>query len=182
MHTATRLRRQKLANEDKMRIDTLREQRFGDKAMRASYLDKNWSWNALKTICHWVDETGSAVTRCAGSGRLICHKSSCLQQSCHSGQDFDRMLLQLVDNLDNLFNVQSGQQRWPGMDFHIVIPSIPPIPMQSIFIPSHSNYQVEVLQAATRRAGLNFVTPFITLIHVLFRIKSKFRLQSWGLT
>ena len=55
----------KLNNEDKMRIQTLREQGFGAKAIRASYPDKNWSLSTLQTICR----TGSAMTRCAGSGR-----------------------------------------------------------------------------------------------------------------
>ena len=59
----------KLNNEDKMRIQTLREQGFGAKAIRASYPDKNWSLSTLQTICRRVDETGSAVTRRAGSAR-----------------------------------------------------------------------------------------------------------------
>ena len=57
----------KLSNEDKMRTQTLREQGLGVKAIRASYPDKNWSLSTLQTICRRVDETGSAVTRCAGS-------------------------------------------------------------------------------------------------------------------
>ena len=65
-----------LSNEDKMRIHRLYEQGFGAKAIRASYPDKNWSLNTLNTICHLIDETGSAVTRREGSGRRICHKSS----------------------------------------------------------------------------------------------------------
>ena len=59
----------KLSNEDKMRIQTLREQGLGAKAIRASYPDKNWSLSMLQLICRRVDETGSAVTRRAGSGR-----------------------------------------------------------------------------------------------------------------
>ena len=59
----------KLSNEEKMRIQTLREQRHGAKAIRASYRDKNWSLSTLQTIYRRVDETGSAVTRRAGSGR-----------------------------------------------------------------------------------------------------------------
>ena len=58
----------KLSNEEKMRIQTLREQGLGAKAIRASYPDKNWSLSTLQTICRRVDETGSAVTRRAGSG------------------------------------------------------------------------------------------------------------------
>jgi len=60
----------KRSNEDKMRIQTLREQGLGAKAIRASYPEKNWSLSTLQTICCRVDETGSAVTRCAGSSRL----------------------------------------------------------------------------------------------------------------
>ena len=52
-----------------MHIQTLREQGLGAKAIRASYPDKNWSLSTLQTICRRVDETGSAVTRRAGSGR-----------------------------------------------------------------------------------------------------------------
>ena len=59
----------KLSNEDKMRIQTLCEQGLGAKLITASYPDKNWSLSTLQTICRWVDETGSAVTRRAGSGR-----------------------------------------------------------------------------------------------------------------
>ena len=58
-----------VSNEEKMRIQTLREQGLGAKAIRASYPDKNWSFSTLQTICSRVDETGSAVTRRAGSGR-----------------------------------------------------------------------------------------------------------------
>jgi len=56
-----------LINEDKMRIHGLYERGFGAKAIRASYPGKNWSLNTLKTICHRVDETGSAMTCRAGS-------------------------------------------------------------------------------------------------------------------
>jgi len=59
----------KLSNEDKMRIQTLREQGLWAKTLRASYPDKNWSLSTLRMICCQVDETGSAVTRRAGSGR-----------------------------------------------------------------------------------------------------------------
>jgi len=59
----------KLSNEDKMHIQTLCEQGLGAKAIRASYPDKNWSLSTLQTICHRVDEMGSAVTWRAGSGR-----------------------------------------------------------------------------------------------------------------
>jgi len=45
-----------------MRIRRLHEQGSAVKAIRASYPDKNWSFNTLKTIRCRVDETGSAVS------------------------------------------------------------------------------------------------------------------------
>jgi len=47
----------KLSSEDKIRIQTLREQGLGAKAIRASYPDKNWSLSTLQMICRRVDET-----------------------------------------------------------------------------------------------------------------------------
>ena len=58
----------KLNNKDKVRIQTLLEQGREAKAIRASYPDKNWSLSTLQTICHRVDETGSAVMQRVGSG------------------------------------------------------------------------------------------------------------------
>ena len=52
---------------------------------------------------------GSAVTRRAGSGKLICHKSSSIMQPYHFAADSDHVLLQLVDILRTLFNILSGQ-------------------------------------------------------------------------
>jgi len=46
-----------------MHIQTLHEQGFGAKAIRANYPDKTWSLSTLQTISRRVDETGSAVTR-----------------------------------------------------------------------------------------------------------------------
>jgi|HubBroStandDraft_2_1064218.scaffolds.fasta_scaffold74716_1 transposase len=59
----------KLSVVDKIRIQTLREQGLGAKAIKAAYPEKGWSLNTLKTICRRVDNTGSAVERKAGSGR-----------------------------------------------------------------------------------------------------------------
>lgn len=59
----------KLAFADKMRIQTLREQGLGAKAIKMSYPQKNWNLSTLKEICRRIDRTGSAVERQAGSGR-----------------------------------------------------------------------------------------------------------------
>ena len=51
----------------------LHEQGFGANVIRASYPDKNCSFSMLLMTCCRVDETGSAVTRHAGSlGRSLC--------------------------------------------------------------------------------------------------------------
>jgi len=63
-----------LSNEDKMHICRLHKQGYGDNARTASYPYKNWSLNTLKMICRRVNEMDSAVTRHAGSGRLICYE------------------------------------------------------------------------------------------------------------
>jgi len=62
----------KLSNKDKMHIQTLREQGFGAKLIKASYPHKNWILSMLQMICHRIDEASSAVTRRAGSGRPVC--------------------------------------------------------------------------------------------------------------
>jgi len=59
----------KLSLADKMRIQTLREQGLGAKAMKMTYLQKHWNLSTLKAICRRIDKTGSAVERKAGSGR-----------------------------------------------------------------------------------------------------------------
>ena len=59
----------KITHDDKMRIQTLREQGLGAKAIKASYPDKPWNLNTLQSICRRIDRTGSAVKRKAGSGR-----------------------------------------------------------------------------------------------------------------
>jgi transposase len=59
----------KLSLIDKLRIQTLREQGLGAKAIRAAYPEKQWSLSTLQTICRRVDQRGSAVDRKVGSGR-----------------------------------------------------------------------------------------------------------------
>ena len=59
----------KLSQADKMRIQTLREQGLGAKAIKAAYPLKDWKLTTLQAICRRIDERGSAVERKAGSGR-----------------------------------------------------------------------------------------------------------------
>jgi len=66
----------KVSLADKMRMQTLREQGYGAKAIVAAYLLKNWKLSTVKKICQRVDATGSATERKAGSGRPKCARSS----------------------------------------------------------------------------------------------------------
>ena len=53
----------KLTYDDNMRFQTLREQGLYAKAIKSAYPMKNWSIDTLKTMCQWIDATGSAVER-----------------------------------------------------------------------------------------------------------------------
>ena len=55
--------------EDKLRVQTLREQGLGAKAIMSAYPDKKWSLATLQKICRRVDTRGSATARKQGSGR-----------------------------------------------------------------------------------------------------------------
>jgi transposase len=59
----------KLSLADKLRIQTLREQGLGAKAIKSRYPDKNWALSTVNKICKRVDERGCAVERRRGSGR-----------------------------------------------------------------------------------------------------------------
>lgn len=66
----------KLSVTDKLRIQTLREQRYGAKAIVSAYPLKNWRLSTVKKICQRVDLTGSATERKPGSGRPKTARSS----------------------------------------------------------------------------------------------------------
>ena len=58
-----------ISAEDKMRIQTLREQRLGARKIKSRYPDKKWSLAQIHRICKRLDETGSSLQRKPGSGR-----------------------------------------------------------------------------------------------------------------
>ena len=59
----------KSSYNDKLRMQTLREQGLGAKAIISSYPEKGWKLSTVKKVCSRVDHTGSAVLRKPGSGR-----------------------------------------------------------------------------------------------------------------
>ena len=58
-----------ISAEDKMRIQTLREQGLGARKIKSRYPDKKWSLAQIHHIFKRVDETGSSLQRKPGSGR-----------------------------------------------------------------------------------------------------------------
>ena len=56
----------KVSLADKMRIQTLRQQRLGANAIMAAYADKGWALSTVKKICQRVDRRGSATESKAG--------------------------------------------------------------------------------------------------------------------
>lgn len=59
----------KLSFIDKLRIQTLREQGYGARAICKAYPEKSWKLSTVSKICKRVDERGSATERKPGSGR-----------------------------------------------------------------------------------------------------------------
>ena len=53
----------KVSGDDKMRIQTLREQGFGARAIISRYPEKGWKLSTISKICKRVDERNSAVNR-----------------------------------------------------------------------------------------------------------------------
>ena len=58
-----------LSREDRIRIQTLREQGLGAKAILAAYPEKGWKLGTIKKMCQRIDKMGSVIERKAGSGR-----------------------------------------------------------------------------------------------------------------
>ena len=58
-----------LSCEDRIKIQTLREQGLGAKAIQAAYPQKGWHINTLRKLCQRIDKTGSVVERKVVSGR-----------------------------------------------------------------------------------------------------------------
>ena len=59
----------KISRDDKIRIQTLREQGLGAKAIKKVYPEKQWSLTTLNRLCRQINDTGSVIERKKGSGR-----------------------------------------------------------------------------------------------------------------
>ena len=60
---------EKMSYNDKLRMQTLREQGLRTKAIISSYPDKGWKLSTVKEVCSRVDCSGSTVLRKPGSAR-----------------------------------------------------------------------------------------------------------------
>ena len=59
----------KVTYDDKMRIQTLREQGYSPRRIVNAYPDKHWCLRTVEAICQRIDRRGSATQRKPGSGR-----------------------------------------------------------------------------------------------------------------
>ena len=59
----------KISRDDKIRIQTLREQGLGAKAIKKVYPEKQWSLTTLKRLCRQINENESIIERKKASGR-----------------------------------------------------------------------------------------------------------------
>ena len=59
----------KISDEDKMRIQTLRELGFGYRKIVAKFPEKGWNLWSVKAACKQFDERGSATEQKPGSRR-----------------------------------------------------------------------------------------------------------------
>jgi hypothetical protein len=66
----------KITLEDKMRMQTLREQGYGAAAICSMYLDRGWNVRSVHAICVRVDKRGSVMERKTGSGRPVSTKTA----------------------------------------------------------------------------------------------------------
>ena len=61
----------KLSYNDKLRMQTLRDQGLGEKPIISSYPDKGWKLSTVKKICSRVDRTAWTILRKPDSGSAI---------------------------------------------------------------------------------------------------------------
>jgi len=53
----------KISRDDKIRIQTLREQGLGAKAIKKVYPEKQWSLTTLKRLCRQINENESIIEK-----------------------------------------------------------------------------------------------------------------------
>jgi hypothetical protein len=138
-HSACATVMAKLTLADKLRIQTLREQGLGAKAIRAAYPDKKWQLSTLNKICKRVDSRGSATDRKKGSGRP---KTARTQQN--------------IEAVESLICSQEGRPgthrstREIAADVGICQSSVMQIAKKDLVLTSFKRIPGQVLNAATK--------------------------------
>ena len=129
----------KVSFEDKMRIQTLREQGWGTKAIRSAYPLKNWKLDTVKSICRCFDKMGSTVQRKVGSGRPK------LARSAHNIAKVQELISSQEDQLGT-----SKSTRQIAREDGICEGSVRQIAKKDLHLSSFKRRPVQVINEATR--------------------------------
>ena len=128
-----------LSHEDKMRIQTFREQGLGAKAIQAAYPQKVWKLTTLQEMCRQIDKSGSLVERKVGSGR---------PKSARSTANITMVQEMICSQEDELGTSKSTRQIAGEMD--ISATSVRRIAKVDLGLSSFRRIPVQVINEATR--------------------------------
>ncbi len=148
-----------VSREDRMRIQTLREQGLGAKAIRAAYPQKGWKISTLKKMCQRIDKTGSVVERKVGSGR---------PKSARSTANID-MVEELICSQEDEPGTSRSTRQIAG-EIGISAASVRRIAKVDLSLSSFRRMTVQVVNEATR---LKRLTRCKRLMRRLTVIKAK---------
>ena len=85
----------KISYDDKLRMQILREQGLGGKAIIAKYSHKRWKLVTVNAICKRIDQTGSAL--------------SAVQRKPGSGRPATARMADTIEKVDELICSQDGE-------------------------------------------------------------------------
>lgn len=145
----------KISVTDKMRMQTLREQGLGAKAIMNAYPDKCWKLSTVQKICRRIDQTGSAVERQPGSGRP---KSARTLANVHSVNE-------LISSQEN----NSGSHlstRQIAHELNISERSVRRIAHEDLQMRAFRRVPAQVITTAVRKKRLERVSALLSRIKV----------------
>ena len=127
-----------------MRVQTLREQGMGAKAIRSAYPSKKWSLTTIKRLCRQVDRTGTALKRKPVSGR---------PKSARSRENVAKVQEEICSQEDQPGTSKSTRQiaRQLGISHE----SVRNIAKVDLGLSSFKRTPVQVINEATRLKRLN---------------------------
>jgi hypothetical protein len=133
----------KVSLTDKLRMQTLREQGLGAKAIIAAYPDKQWKLSTVKKICRRVDERGSAVERRKGSGR---------PKSVRTAANIDRVDVLICSQESNVGNHLSTRQI--SAELNVSRTSVRRIAKEDLNLTSFRRVPAQIITEAVRQKRL----------------------------